>query len=309
MSESVRSKVLKLIKTFPDRFVWYERLVEKSSDLDRVDVDVALFTLCKSGVLTRITNGIYYYKGRKKSPCTSEIAEIIALKNNWSISATDIDNIFLANTPRTKKYTVTGGEIIFRQTSIRKLKKFTGSKNNKGNYQYLHNTKIGDEQYSPRYIVEPLIQYIKKLSEKLKRPTVIWCPADTAESNYYKVLSKNPFCKVITTHISTGQDFYTFEPDFEFDCIITNPPFSNKKKWFERTLSFGKPFALLLPLGWLNDKTSHLDGKNIQLLIPDKRTQFIGSLKEQVPFKAVYYCKDFLPSNLETCSLHKNGER
>ena len=308
MSESVRSKVFKLIKTFPDRFAWYERLVEKSPDLDRVNTDVALFTLHKSKILIRITNGIYYYKGRKKLPSIPEIAEIIALKNNWNISETDTDNIFLTNSPRTKKYTVTGGEIIFRQTSTKKLKKSNNSQNN-GNYQYLHNTKLGDEQYSPRYIVEPLIPYIKKLSEKLNRRVIVWCPADTKESNYYKVLSEQPFLKIVPTHISTGQDFYTLEPDFEFDCIITNPPFKNKKKWFERTMSFDKPFALLLPLGWLNDETSHLEGKHIQLLIPDKRTQFIGNLKEQVPFKAVYYCKDFLPSNLETCSLHKNGEK
>ena len=35
--------------------------------------------------------------------------------------------------------------------------------------------------------------------------------------------------------------------------IVSNPPFTNKRKYFERALSFNKPFALIMTNAWLND--------------------------------------------------------
>lgn len=304
MSKSVKSNVLELIKSFPDRFIWADRIPY----CKRNDVDVALFNLYKSNKIIRITNGLYFYKGRKELPTLNEIAQAIATKNNWSISETEKDNIFLANVPRTKEYTVTGEKIIFRQTTSKNFIKPVSSQK-KINYQYLHNTELQDEQYSPKYIVEPLIPYIEELQKKLGKQLTIWCPADTEDSNYYKVLSKLPFCKIIPTHIGNGQNFYTMTPDFEFDCIITNCPFKNKKEWFKRTMSFNKPFALLLPLSWLNDITDECTSdKKLQLLIPDKRTNFIGN-KSQAPFKSIYYCWNFLDKDLAFCKLNKNGEK
>ena len=52
---------------------------------------------------------------------------------------------------------------------------------------------------------------------------------------------------VIGSDILTGEDFLTWKPE-EFDCIVTNPPYSIKQKFLERCYKLGKPFALLLPL-------------------------------------------------------------
>mgnify|MGYP001615675510 FL=1 len=41
-------------------------------------------------------------------------------------------------------------------------------------------------------------------------------------------------------------NFLTWEPD-EWDCIITNPPFSLKTEFLIRAYNLGKPFAFLLP--------------------------------------------------------------
>ena len=49
----------------------------------------------------------------------------------------------------------------------------------------------------------------------------------------------------IRDSIVTGQDFFDYEPD-KWDVMVSNPPFTNKRKYFERALSFGKPFALIM---------------------------------------------------------------
>lgn len=43
--------------------------------------------------------------------------------------------------------------------------------------------------------------------EKLKAGSTVWCPFDTKDSNYVKVLEENGF-NVIHTHIFDGQDFF-----------------------------------------------------------------------------------------------------
>ena len=59
----------------------------------------------------------------------------------------------------------------------------------------------------------------------------ILCPFDKEESNFVKLISKTN--KVIHSHISEGKDFYNYEPNEHWDCIISNPPFTNKRKIFE----------------------------------------------------------------------------
>ena len=74
-----------------------------------------------------------------------------------------------------------------------------------------------DEFYTPVYAIEPLLKYLKPKS-------VIWCPFDTDESNFVKVLQFNGHT-VIPTHIGMGLDFFDVlnEPS-EYDYIISNPP-------------------------------------------------------------------------------------
>ena len=99
----------------------------------------------------------------------------------------------------------------------------------------------GDEYYTPKYVVEILLPYLKN-NKDIK---TIWCPFDKEWSEYVKVLTDNGY-EVIHTHIDYGQDFLTYEPNFEFDAIISNPPFSIKNEIFEKTISYGKPWALLM---------------------------------------------------------------
>ena len=161
----------------------------------------------------------------------------------------------------------------------------------------LYSKGKNDENYTPRYAVEPILEYVPK--EK-----VIWCPFDTDNSEFVKVFRENGY-KVIASHIATGQDFYKYEPDEDWDVMISNPPFTAKKRIFERALSFGKPICLLMALTWLNDSGSKVvfrDAKrDMQLLMFDNRIKFVnpfGIPNDKVTFSSGYYCSDFLPKDV-----------
>lgn len=155
-----------------------------------------------------------------------------------------------------------------------------------------------DECYTPRYAVLPLLKYIPK-------NWTIWCPFDTDESEYVKVLIENGY-KVINSHINYGQDFYTYEPDEHWDCIISNPPFSGKRHIFERALSFGKPFALLMSNTWLNDSApKQVFGNDMELFMFEERIKFMnnGVVQNKITFSSSYFCYKFLPQQIICESL------
>lgn len=151
-----------------------------------------------------------------------------------------------------------------------------------------------DECFTPDYGVKPILKYIPK-------DAIIWCPFDTTESEYVKQIRSNGN-RVITSHINNGQDFYTYEPEESWDIIISNPPFTNKRKIFERALSFNKPFALLMSNTWLNDSAPKqlFYNKQLQLLMFDKRIKFSnnGIVNNKITFSSSYYCYNFLPKDL-----------
>ena len=106
-----------------------------------------------------------------------------------------------------------------------------------------------DENYTPPWGVMPILEYIPKGAR-------VWCPFDLPCSEYVKQISKTH--EVIFGHIATGQDFYKYTPHFHaWDVCITNPPFTNKAKIFERLLKTGKPFAILMTFAWFRDVTPY----------------------------------------------------
>jgi len=150
-----------------------------------------------------------------------------------------------------------------------------------------------DECYTPAWGVTPIIQYIPK-------DAVVWCPFDTAESEFVKQISQTH--SVVRSHLDDGQDFFEYEP-YHWDVIVSNPPFTNKRKFFERALSFNKPFALIMTNTWLNDSAPKqlFKDKDLQLLMFDKRMEFIqpnGQVSGKITFSSSYYCWNFLPKQI-----------
>lgn len=141
-----------------------------------------------------------------------------------------------------------------------------------------------DELYTPEIAVNMILPYIPKGS-------VIWECTAIKESKIVKVLRENGF-KVITSHINEEQNFFNYEPKEHYDIIITNPPYSLKDNFLERAFQLNKSFMYLLPLTALEgDNRSKLYQKygNIQLLIPNKRFNFIEEKKGSW-FQTSWFC-------------------
>ena len=157
-----------------------------------------------------------------------------------------------------------------------------------------------DEYKTPKYAIYPLVNFLPKYK-------TIWCPFDTPESNFVKILSdqtdkhQQPLFKVLFSHIKYGQDFFKYEPP-EWDIIVSNPPFTKKRLFFERSLSFQKPFALLMTNQWLQDSAPKklFRDRDLQLLMFEKRVHYEqnGVTRKDTPFSSSYFCWNLLPKQI-----------
>lgn len=153
---------------------------------------------------------------------------------------------------------------------------------------------IKDEYYTPKEAVTPLLEFLDKNS-------VIWCPFDTKDSEYVKILSNNGN-KVIFSHIEEEKDFFNYEPE-KYDLIISNPPFSCKDEVLKRLHNLNKPYAMLFPLPTLQGQKRFQYLQDCQALIFDKRINFYQDVEhtiraKNVAFASIYICKNFLPKDL-----------
>jgi hypothetical protein len=96
---------------------------------------------------------------------------------------------------------------------------------------------INDFQ-TPGFALNPLLPY-------LRQEWLIW-ECSCGKGNLVNKLKEEKY-NVIGTDITDGHNFLMWKPE-RFDCIITNPPYSEKQSFLERAYNLNKPFALLLPL-------------------------------------------------------------
>lgn len=154
-----------------------------------------------------------------------------------------------------------------------------------------------DEMFTPPILVKPILKYLKPNS-------IIWCPFDTEDSEFV-IAFKEAGHKVVYSHIGYGQDFFTYEPK-EYDCIISNPPFSRKLEVLKRLYLLNKPFAMILGLPILNYQEigNFFIGKDLQLLIVDKKVSFNGNTAS---FNNSYFCHKILPKDIIFEHLEHNN--
>ena len=85
---------------------------------------------------------------------------------------------------------------------------------------------------------------------------------------------------ILATDLATGTNF--LDADFPFrelrrehTAIITNPPYSLKRKFYERCKYHGVPFALLIPADYCGWIINALRFDGAEKIIPTRRIDFI----------------------------------
>ena len=87
-------------------------------------------------------------------------------------------------------------------------------------------------------------------------------------------------------------DFFD-DQKFNYDIIISNPPYSIKAKVFKKLSEIDKPFMMLVPVSTMTKQYLKKYFKDkIQLVIPEKRIQFIkdGVQNNRCFFDTVWIC-------------------
>jgi len=123
-----------------------------------------------------------------------------------------------------------------------------------------------DDFQTPPIALKPLMRY-------LPADWTIW---ECAEGKGYLTTAlRQASYIVIGTDILTGQDFLRWQPE-QYDCIVTNPPYSIKHKFLARCYQLRKPFALLLPLTTLETRTRQdlFRRYGVEIILFDKRINF-----------------------------------
>lgn len=177
-----------------------------------------------------------------------------------------------------------------------------------GNTKFLRMNNAKNEYYTPRVLVDVILPYVQK-------GKTVWCPFDTENSEFVRAFQQAGL-KVIYSHIAYGQDFFAYEPDEEYDYIISNVPFSIKLDVFKRLFNLGKPFAMVNTVQSLNYQDMgkfffecQQKGQPMQLLMVDKKISFDGNT---CSFNSSFFCgHGFLPENilwvhLPHCNTGKN---
>lgn len=124
-----------------------------------------------------------------------------------------------------------------------------------------------DDFQTPPYALDPILPLIHK-------EWTIWeCAA--GKGMMVEALRAKGF-KTIGTDIAEGYDFLSWEPP-EWDCVVTNPPYSLKDQFVRRCYRLGKPFAMLMPLTALEsaERQRLYRDQGLELVVLDKRVNFV----------------------------------
>ena len=155
-----------------------------------------------------------------------------------------------------------------------------------------------DEFYTPPYAIYPLIKY-------LRRGAKVWCPFDTEDSLFVKILKSEGF-EVIATHIFTGQDFFETDTPSGIDYIISNPPYSLKTEVLQNLFERKVPFAMLIGVVGIFESQKRFEmfrDNEFEVMYMNRRVSYFKDYADQKPalnppFSSAYFCSGVLPKQI-----------
>jgi hypothetical protein len=153
-----------------------------------------------------------------------------------------------------------------------------------------------DDYMSPRHAWEDIIQFIPEQYRTIYEPFF-------GDGSSGKILEEIlPEKNIIHNNV----DFYEYSNIYNYDMILSNPPFSDCKNIMPKLLKLDKPFILLMPSSKINTSYFRIwKDRNIQIIIPKKRINFIKIVNGKIVetkganFDCFYYCyKMNLPKDI-----------
>lgn len=130
-----------------------------------------------------------------------------------------------------------------------------------------------DQFQTPNYATDIIIRYLKAKEVFSPDRFRIWEPACGLGKIVRRAFSKG--LDIFGTDLQEdGVNFLKDSAPLEFDCIVTNPPFSLKQEFYEMCLGYNVPFALLVPAdyaGWVIQAVR--DGA--EKIVPTRRIDYI----------------------------------
>lgn len=177
-------------------------------------------------------------------------------------------------------------------------KKHRYVKTTKNNKTFINMNIKNDECYTRKEEADRLVKFIVR-NKILRKSAKIWLPFNDYKSNIYLSLKEHGFHNLI----ATKTDFYL--TNVKYDIIISNPPFYNRSKLFNRLMKLNKPFILLQPIMFFNNGTcikmliqhgakfgaispKHRMSFNFGFCFPKKSMGFIVNQKEYKSTSAFY---------------------
>lgn len=199
-------------------------------------------------------------------------------------------------------------------TTLAKKELTTSQKTAKMYSKFNSDNKGESNEYYTRYVEAiKLVDFLDKYNLKDK---IIWCPFDL-NTSYIVIALKERGYNVIYTHIDTGQDFLSYNPNFNWDIMISNPPFSKRTKFFNRINYHNKPYIMLQPLMFFNNNSMirelTKDSNRYRFLFPTNRMGFITKQGKEydktTSFYSFWICKDIFLDKPTFIELNSKEEK
>lgn len=145
---------------------------------------------------------------------------------------------------------------------------------------------------TPIHAVKPILSYIP--------PGVKTIWECTSGLNAITDVLRDAGYNVITTDINprldsiSKLDFLHDAPDFEFDAIIFNPPFSFKTEFLQKVLTYDKWFCFICPITILETKTRSklFEEYNLSIINLSNRVSYLGKYGKKPFFHSVWVMND-----------------
>jgi len=146
---------------------------------------------------------------------------------------------------------------------------------------------------TPWQAVTPLVKYLLKKNYKN-----VWEPA-CGGGKLAKTLQSYGL-NVMCTDIANGIDFFRYEPVFDYDVIVTNPPFNRRIDFLKRCYSIGKPFCLLMPTIFTVEMGVLFRHYGVEMVVLTRRMKFIkeGKKSTSAPFSVAWFCRGVVDEKL-----------